>query len=147
MRRFKFTLESVLTIRKKTLEDARIKLASITNIFNKQNEVLKEMELALENIRNDSEKYLFSETFNPFVISNYSSFSNKIIQDIATQKMIIEKTKFDLKMQQEKTKDAYIKVKSLEKLKEKQKEQYDKEVLQEEFKMMDDIVNSRRTIA
>ncbi len=147
MRRFKFTLESVLTIRKKALEDARIKLASITNIFNKQNEVLKEMELALESIRNDSEKYLFSETFNPFVISNYSSFSNKIIQDIATQKMIIEKTKFDLKMQQEKTKDAYIKVKSLEKLKEKQKEQYDKEVLQEEFKMMDDIVNSRRTIA
>ena len=61
--------------------------------------------------------------------------------------MIIEKTKFDLKMQQEKTKDAYIKVKSLEKLKEKQKEQYDKEVLQEEFKMMDDIVNSRRIIA
>ena len=105
------------------------------------------MELALENIRNDSEKYLFSETFNPFVISNYSSFSNKIIQDIATQKMIIEKTKFDLKIQQEKTKEAYIKVKSLEKLKEKQKEQYNKEVLQEEFKMIDDIVNSRRTIA
>ena len=147
MRRFKFTLESVLTVRKKALEDARIKLASITNIFNKQNEVLKEMEFALENIRNDSEKYLFSETFNPFVISNYSSFSNKIIQDIATQKMIIEKTKFDLKIQQEKTKEAYIKVKSLEKLKEKQKEQYDKEVLQEEFKMIDDIVNSRRTIA
>ena len=147
MRRFKFTLESVLTVRQKALEDARIKLASITNIFNKQNEVLKEMELALENIRNDSEKYLFSETFNPFVISNYSSFSNKIIQDIATQKMIIEKTKFDLKIQQEKTKEAYIKVKSLEKLKEKQKEQYDKEVLQEEFKMIDDIVNSRRIIA
>ena len=147
MRRFKFTLESVLTIRQKALEDARIKLASITNIFNKQNEILKEMELALENIRNDSEKYLFSETFNPFVISNYSSFSNKIIQDIATQKMIIEKTKFDLKIQQEKTKEAYIKVKSLEKLKEKQKEQYNKEVLQEEFKMIDDIVNSRRTIA
>lgn len=147
MRRFKFTLESVLTIRQKALEDARIKLASITNVFNKQNEILKEMELALENIRNDSEKYLFSETFNPFVISNYSSFSNKIIQDIATQKMIIEKTKFDLKIQQEKTKEAYIKVKSLEKLKEKQKEQYNKEVLQEEFKMIDDIVNSRRTIA
>ena len=61
--------------------------------------------------------------------------------------MIIEKTKFDLKIQQEKTKEAYIKVKSLEKLKEKQKEQHNKEVLQEEFKMIDDIVNSRRTIA
>ena len=49
--------------------------------------------------------------------------------------------------QQELTKEAYIKVKSLEKLKEKQKEQYDKEVLQEEFKLIDDIVNSKRTIA
>ena len=147
MRRFKFTLESVLTIRKKALEDARIKLASIVNILNKQNEILKEMELALENIRNDSEQYLFSQTFNPFVISNYSSFSNKIIQDIATQKMIIQKTKLDLKVQQEKTKEAYIQVQSLEKLKEKQIEQYDKEVLQEEFKTIDDIVNSRRIIA
>ena len=49
--------------------------------------------------------------------------------------------------QQAITKDAYIKVKSLEKLKEKQKEQYDKEVLREEFKLIDDIVNSKRVIA
>ena len=47
----------------------------------------------------------------------------------------------------EKTKEVYIQVQSLEKLKEKQKEQYDKEVLQEEFKTIDDIVNSRRIIA
>ena len=147
MRRFKFTLESVLTVRTKALEDARIQLATITNIFNKQNDVLHEMEIALENVRNDSERYLFGETFNPCLISNYNSFSNKIIQDIKTQKLIIEKTKFDMLKQQELTKEAYIKVKSLEKLKEKQKEQYDKEVLQEEFKLIDDIVNSKRTIA
>ncbi len=147
MRRFKFTLESVLTVRKKALEDARIKLASITGIFNQQQEILKEMQTALENIRNDSEKYLFEETFNPCIVSNYNAFSNKIVQDITTQKLIIEKTKVDLIKQQEITKQAYIQVKSLEKLKEKQKAQYDKEVLQEEFKLIDDIVNSRRTIA
>lgn len=147
MRRFKFTLESVLTIRKKALEDARIALANITNIFNKQNDILKEMQMTLENIRNESEQFLFAQTFNPTIISNYSSFSNKIVQDIATQKLIIEKTKIDMLRQQAVTKDAYIKVKSLEKLKEKQKEQYDKEVLQEEFKLIDDIVNSKRSIA
>ena len=147
MRRFKFTLESVLTIRKKTLEDERIRLANITNIFNKQNEILKEMQTTLENVRNDSEKYLFTETFSPCLVSNYNSFASKIIQDITTQKLIIEKTKVDLLKQQESTKRAYIDVKSLEKLKEKQKAQYDKEVLQEEFKLIDDIVNSRRTIA
>ena len=147
MRRFKFTLESVLTIRKKALEDARIALARITNIFNKQNDVLKEMQTTLENIRNESEQYIFAQTFNPTIVSNYSSFSNKIVQDITAQKLIIEKTKIDMLKQQAITKDAYIKVKSLEKLKEKQKEHYDKEVLQEEFKLIDDIVNSKRSIA
>jgi len=147
LRRFRFTLESVLTIRKKALEDARIALANITNIFNQQNEILHEMELALENIRNDSERYLLADTFNPYVVSNYSSFSNKIVQDMTTQKLIIEKTKLDLLKQQAITKQAYIQVKSLEKLKEKQKAQYDKEVQLEEFKLIDDIVNSRRTIA
>ena len=63
------------------------------------------------------------------------------------QKLIIEKTKADMVIQQEITKQAYINVKSLEKLKEKQKTQYEKEFMQEEFKIMDDIVNSRRTIA
>jgi flagellar export protein FliJ len=147
LRRFKFTLESVLTIRKKALEDARIALARITNIFNKQNDILKEMQTTLENIRNESEQYIFAQTFNPTIVSNYSSFSNKIVQDITAQKLIIEKTKIDMLKQQAITKDAYIKVKSLEKLKEKQKEQYDKEVLQEEFKLIDDIVNSKRSIA
>lgn len=117
------------------------------NIFNKQNEILNEMEIALQNVRNDSERYLFGETFSPCLVSNYNSFASKIIQDITTQKLIIEKTKTDLLRQQELTKKAYIEVKSLEKLKEKQKAQYDREVLQEEFKLIDDIVNSRRTIA
>ena len=147
MRRFKFTLESVLTVRKKALEDARIQLAMIINILNKQNDVLKEMQLTLENVRNESQEYFFSQAFNPCIVSNYSSFSNKLIQDIKTQKLIIEKTKIDMLKQQEIAKEAYIKVKSLEKLKEKQKEQYDKEVLAQEFKLIDDIVNSKRTIA
>lgn len=147
MRRFRFTLESVLTVRKKALEDARIQLARICDIFNKQNDILKEMETALENVRNDSERYLFSQTFNPCLASNYGAFADKIVRDITEQKLIIERTKIDLLKQQALTKDAYIKVKSLQKLKEKQKAQYDREVLQEEFKLIDDIVNSKRTIA
>jgi len=147
LRRFKFTLESVLTVRKKALEDARIALANIMNVLNKQNDVLQEMRQTLDRINNESEKQLFSQTFNPYLISNYSSFSNKIVQDIKTQTLIIEKTKFEMQKLQEVAKEAYIKVKSLEKLKEKQKAQYDKEVLREEFKLMDDIVNSKRTIA
>ena len=62
--------------------------------------------------------------------------------DTGAQMYGMGKTRF-----QEIAKEAYIKVKSLEKLKEKQKEQYDKEVLAQEFKLIDDIVNSKRTIA
>ena len=105
------------------------------------------MIMALENIKKESEQYLLSDNFNPCLVSNYNLFSNKINQDILTQKQIIEKTKIDLLKQQAITKDAYIKVKSLEKLKENQKAQYDKEVLQEEFKLIDDIVNSKRRLA
>ena len=105
------------------------------------------MIMALENIKKESEQYLLSDNFNPSLVSNYNLFSNKINQDILTQKQIIEKTKIDLLKQQAITKDAYIKVKSLEKLKENQKAQYDKEVLQEEFKLIDDIVNSKRRLA
>ena len=90
MRRFKFTLESVVTVRTKALEDARIQLAAITNVFNKQQEILQEMIMALENIKKESEQYLLSDNFNPSLVSNYNLFSNKINQDILTQKQIIE---------------------------------------------------------
>ena len=147
MRRFKFTLESVLTVREKALENARIQLASITNIYNKQLDVLKEMQIALENISQEAQNYMFDGNFNPSLIANYTAFSNKIVFDIKTQEQIIEKTKIDLIKQQKITQEAYVKVKSLEKLKEKQLEQYNKELQQEEFKLIDDIVNSKRSIA
>ena len=147
MKRFKFSLESVLTVRQKALEDERIRLASIMNIYNKQQDVLDEMNFKLNQLRMESEKYLEYGEFNPNLIVSYNAFAHKLIQDIKTQEKIMEKTKLELEHQQEIAKEAYIQVKSLENLKEKQKQQYNQELLQEEFKMVDDIVNSRRTIA
>ncbi len=135
-----------MTIRRHTLEDERIKLASIMNIYNKQLDVLHQMNNALEQTRRESEKYL-EGNFDANIIANYSAFSNKIVQDIKTQEKIIEKTKQELELQQKIAKEAYIKVKSLENLKEKQRENYNKELLQEEIKQIDDIVNSKRITA
>jgi len=147
LKRFKFSLESVLNVRQKALEDERIRLASIMNIYNKQQDVLDEMNFKLNQLRMESEKYLEYGEFNPNLIASYNAFAHKLIQDIKTQEKIMEKTKLELEHQQEIAKEAYIQVKSLENLKEKQKQQYNQELLQEEFKMVDDIVNSRRTIA
>ena len=140
MRRFQFSLETVLTLRNKTLEDERIKLASIINILNKQKDVLNEMIQTLNNYQNFND----FDNYNHVVISNTHAFCKKLSFDIKTQNAIIERTKLDLAHQQEIVKEAYIKVKSLENLKEKQKQQYSEELLQEEIKQMDDIVNSRR---
>jgi len=145
LRRFKFSLESVLTIRQKALDDAQIQLASITSVYNTQNDVLQEMMFDLKAIENEASSYIEGEDFNPDIISNYGAYLNKLSQDIETQKQIIERTRQDLLIQQEFTKQAYIKVKSLENLKQKQKEDYQKELLLEEFKEIDDIVNSRRS--
>lgn len=117
------------------------------NIYNKQKDVLQEMIFELEILEKESEKYLSESNFNPELISNYSSFSFKLTQDIKTQEKIIKETERDLIKCQEAAREGYIKVKSLENLKEKQKEQYDREFLQEEFKQIDDIVNSRRKLA
>ncbi len=144
MRRFKFNLESVLTVREKALKDARIQLASVMNIYNRQKEILEEMNFELARIEMESEKYLQELNFNSEVIANYNAFAYKLVQDIKTQEKIIEDTKKDLEKFQEIARLAYIKVKSLENLKQKQKEEYNNELLQEEFKQIDDIVNSKR---
>ena len=145
MRRFQFSLESVLTIRQKALKDAQIQLASITNVYNTQKNVLNEMMFDLANLEKEASKYIEEGDINPDIIANYTSFSGKLSSDIKTQELIIEKTKEDMLLQQEITKQAYIKVKSLENLKDKQKENYNKELLLEEFKELDDMSASRRS--
>jgi len=147
LRRFKFSLESVLIVREKTLEDERIKLASIINDYNTEKNVLNKIIEQIKEIQENSQKYLDEFGFNPQIITNYNAFLQKLAEKRIMQNKVLERIQLDIQKQQEITKQAYIQVKTLEKLKEKQKEQYDKEFLQEEFKLIDDIVNSKRTIA
>lgn len=146
LRRFKFTLESVLVVRNKALEDERIKLASILRVYNNQKEALDKLFSEVETIKSEINKSFGNNDFNPQIISNYNSYLYKLSQDIEAQKEVLSKIEQDIEKQQEVLKDAYIKVKSLEVLKDKQKEQYLKEQQYEEIKELDDIVNSR-TIA
>ena len=147
MKRFKFSLESVYFVRQKTLDDEQRKLASILNIYNNQTEKLNETISQLNVFKNQCEEYMQGSNFDPMTISNYSMYAKKMQEDIALQKTIVQKTKEVLDSQQTKVKQAYINVKSLENLKDRQKEQYFKEFQAEEIKELDDIVNSRRNIA
>ena len=145
MRRFKFSLESVLIIRQKKLEDERIALAKIINVLNKQTDVLNEMLYVYNSFVQQRELQSFEENVNPMIIANYGAYCSKMVDDIKTQEKIISLTQKDIERQQQVVKEAYINVKSLENLKEKQKEEYNQEQLQEEIKIIDDIVNSKRS--
>ncbi|MBQ8475450.1 flagellar FliJ family protein [bacterium] len=134
-------------VREKALSDERTALASLLNVYNKQTDILNEMLYVLDAFKKESERYLEGENFNPMVVSNYAMYGAKLQNDIKVQKDLIQKTEIALKHQQEVVKQAYIKVKSLENLKDRQKEQYLKELQSEEIKQIDDIVNSRRNIA
>lgn len=147
MKRFKFSLESVLTVRKKALEDERIFLAKILNTLTAQKKELEQLHLKLYELRFETQKYQQEGVFNPVVMDNMYSFSRLIEEKIKKQENIIEQTQQILSTQRKKTQIAYIKVQSLEKLKEKQKANYDKEIFIEEIKELDDIVNSRRITA
>lgn len=143
MRRFSFTLESVLTVKQKKLEDERIKLSKIMNELRAQKELLEKTIFEFEQNKKQADNYVLKNNFHIEIITNFRLYGEKLAQKIKNQKEIIKKKELELKIQQKATNQAYIDVKTLEKLKEKQKEKYDKELLQEEFKMIDDIVSSR----
>lgn len=147
MKRFKFNLESVLVVRQKTLDDERKKLAQILEVLNKQKESLNRLISELNCLTKEADEHLLSNTYDVNLIANYSSFIDKTKKSIKAQEELISKKNLELEKQKEETKKAYINVKTLEKLKEKQLEQYKKEVLEEEFKIIDDIVSSKKSIA
>ena len=134
-------------VREKALVDEQTKLASMLNVLNKQTEKLSKTIFQLEQIKQESKTYLQGVTFDPMTISNYSRYIAKLQDDIVLQEAIIKNTNSALNLQKTTVKEAYIKVKSLENLKEKQKERYLKEIQIEEIKETDDIINSRRNIA
>lgn len=139
MKRFKFSLDSVLLVKEKALEDENIKLSIIKKTLENQKECLQK---TIENLF----KYQDMPTinFNPMIIGNQIAYINRLKEQIETQKNIIKETEKKVENQQKKVQQAYIEVKSLEKLEEKKKKEYKKEISKKENKILDDIVNSRR---
>lgn len=128
-----------MLVKEKALEDENIKLSIIKKTLENQKECLQK---TIENLF----KYQDMPTinFNPMIIGNQIAYINRLKEQIETQKNIIKETEKKVENQQKKVQQAYIEVKSLEKLEEKKKKEYKKEISKKENKILDDIVNSRR---
>ena len=131
-------------VKEKNLEDERLALAKAMNYLNEQKKILAKLNNELTKTEAALENYSIEEQMNIVVYESYLNYINKLNKKIVQQMDNIKKAALEVNKQQIKTKEAYIGVKTLEKLKEKQKESYNREVMMEEFKLIDDIVNSRR---
>lgn len=77
-------------------------------------------------------------------VVGYKNYLNQVTQDIRMQFEIIKKTQFELEEQQLKVNQAYKEVKILEKLKEKQYQDFLMQYEQSQIKELDDITISRQ---
>ena len=144
MRRFKFRLQSVLNIKEKKLEDERLKLASIISTLEAQKDVFLELNEKKENLEKELNSTLENSILDIQNVVAYKNYINRLEDDIKIQFEIIKKTQIELEEQQMQVNQAYKEVKVLEKLKEKQYNNFLFEYEQNQIKELDDITNSRR---
>lgn len=129
-------------LKEKALEDERIKLADIIKFYNEQLLVLENLQNELNSLRESS--ISFNGTINPEMVNNFNLYASKVSNNILVQNENIKRIETDIEKQKNQVKKAYTEVKALEKLKENQKEKYNKELLLEDIKFIDDITTSRK---
>ena len=143
LRRFKFRLQSVLNLKEKKLEDERMALAQILGVLEDQKDTLLSLNDKKEQIEKSFDNANKEAALDIQNIVNARNYLEKISNEIKTQFEIIKKTQIELDEQTQKVNEAYKELKVLEKLKEKQYEEFLKEFRQNETKELDDIVISR----
>jgi len=143
LKKFKFRLQVVLDMREKELEQRQMEMAKIIAALNLQQEKLQDI-LNTE-VKNTEELETLSsaETLDIMQIEGHRGFGIKLIADAKNQERVIANTKNILKMKQQEVQEAYKKVETLKKLKEKQEKEYYKEFLYQEAKEIDDITSAR----
>lgn len=143
LRRFKFRLQSVLNLKEKKLEDERMALAQILRVLEDQKDTLLSLNNKKEQIEKSFDNANKEAALDIQNIVNTRNYLEKISNEIKTQFEIIKKTQIEFDEQTQKVNEAYKELKVLEKLKEKQYEEFLKEFRQNETKELDDIVISR----
>lgn len=143
LRRFKFRLQSVLNLKEKKLEDERMALAQILRVLEDQKDTLLSLNDKKEQIEKSFDNANKEAALDIQNIVNTRNYLEKISNEIKTQFEIIKKTQIEFDEQTQKVNEAYKELKVLEKLKEKQYEEFLKEFRQNETKELDDIVISR----
>lgn len=130
-------------MRQQELEKKQQEMASIQKMLNEQTKKMEEIQAQEVQILKSLEDVCGTESLDITTISNSNGFLEVLGNEEKKQTRVIENTKNILNHKQIEVKDAYIKVKTLEKLKEKQEKEYYLSFEVKEAKEIDDIVTTR----
>lgn len=140
MKKFKFSLEKVLSLREFEENQAQIELAKAISVVTELNNKLKF--IAKERVKNNDARSNSTDLSYLMSIENYIEgldYQKEILLEELTQAELILEEKRQIMI------EAMKKRKALEKLKEKQLQEYKKEILKEEEKVLDEIKNNLTT--
>ncbi|GHT53416.1 hypothetical protein FACS1894106_4240 [Spirochaetia bacterium] len=140
MKRFRFSLEKVLDLRKHLEQEAEIELGrAIGELTEIENRIKA---LAAEKTRAAKERFSLNNT--AIEIQSYDLYIMRLDQTL--DRLLEEAAKAELKV--EEARAVYIEAsrdrKAVDKLKEKQEAEYRREMLIEETKVLDDVSDGKR---
>ena len=138
MKKFKFSLEKVLSLREFEQNQAQIELGKAQSVVNEINEQLKF--IASEIVKSNESRANSTELNFLLSVENYLNGlkykKELLLEELAKAQLVLEEKRAIVV-------EAIKKRKSLEKLKEKQFEEYKKQYNLEEEKILDEISTSK----
>lgn len=138
MKKFKFSLEKVLSLREFEQNQAQIELGKAQSVVNDINEQLKF--IASEIVKSNESRANSADLNFLLSVENYVNGLNYkkelLLEELAKAQLVLEEKRAIVV-------EAIKKRKSLEKLKEKQFEEYKKQYNLEEEKILDEISTSK----
>lgn len=143
MKKFKFRLEVVLEMRQRELEKKQQEMAEIVQVIEEQKAKLQTIIDARLHAENSLEQLINSSEIDVVMINGHRNYDIKLGNDIRNQEGIIARAMHLLEFKQKEVQEAYKKVKTLEKLKEKQEKEYMTKIDEILAKEIDDIAVTR----
>ncbi|MBD5098346.1 MAG: flagellar export protein FliJ [Clostridiales bacterium] len=146
MKKFKFALDSVLSYKEQVLESLQGEHAAILAQVREQEEVL---EAVWQDYRDCNEEYRQRKTEGLSIVDAmfYQNGLRALEAEIQQETQRLEELKKQEEAKRQEVVDAKIDTSSIEKLKDKKRELYNKEVAKNEELLIDEFVSSARARA
>lgn len=139
MKGFKFRLQSLLNVKEKFEQQAKIAFGQETVKLRQEEEKLNNLFLNKEEVL-QKQRECFTGKIDIFSFNEYNNYSSKLDQMIVEQKQNVVIQQENTEKAKQKLADIMKERKALEKLKEKEVEQFKREMQLAEDKQVDELV-------